>query len=358
MDRKKIIKVGIFAIVVIVLFIWGYSFLKSKNLFSSDTFYYGLYTDVNGLTVSNSIYMSGMKIGTVREIYFVNDSTSTISVIFSVKRKIKIPENSTAEIRSHDLMGTKAIHIIRPEKSAGFIVPGDTLKTAVEAGLKEQVNQQILPLKAKAEDLISSFDSVLIVVQAVFNDQARQNLAKSFVHIKTTLENLSHASFNLDTILSSQKGRISRILSNVESISLNLKNNNEHIANILQNFSSISDSIAKADFASVITRADSAITSVNKIVTKINTGEGTLGMLIYDDKLYKSVDKAAKDLDALIIDIKKNPKKFVHFSAFDFGRTIIVDDEKAKEKHLKKKKKKDKEEAVEKEIEEKKEEEK
>lgn len=344
MDRKKIVKIGIFVVIVIALFIWGYSFLKSKNILSNNDFYYGIYNDVNGLTVSNAVYMSGMKIGTVREIYFANDSVSEIIVVLSVDNNILIPFKSTAEIKSQDLMGTKAIHIMRAEKFSKFHEPYDTLKTAVEAGLKEQVNRQILPLKAKAEDLIASFDSVLIVIQSVFNEQARENLAKSFVHIKTTLENLSHASFNLDTLLSSQRGKISRILTNIESISLNLKNSNEQITNILQNFSAISDSIAKADFASIFIRADTAITAISKIVTKINKGEGTLGMLIYDDKLYKTIDDAAKDLDALIIDINKNPKKYVHFSAFDFGRTVIIDDEKAKEKHLKKKKRKKKKE--------------
>ena len=102
------------------------------------------------------------------------------------------------------------------------------------------------------------------------------------------------------------------------------------------------DSIAKSDLISVISGADSAITSFNEIIKKINSGEGTLGMLIYNDELYENIDKAAKSLDALIIDINKNPKKYVHFSAFDFGRTVIIDDEKKKEKYLKKKKEKEK----------------
>ena len=103
MERRKIIKIGIFAVIVIILFIWGYSFLKGKNLFSNDAFYYGAYNNVNGLTVSNSIYMSGMKIGTVREIYFSNDSTSTIIVVFSIKRDIRIPVESAATLMSNIL---------------------------------------------------------------------------------------------------------------------------------------------------------------------------------------------------------------------------------------------------------------
>ena len=268
MERKKAIKAGIFVILVIVLSIWGFSFLDSKNMFTTDQVFYGSYKDVGGLMVSNTVYLNGMKVGMVRDIYFENVRSSQLVVEFSIKKGILIPKGSKAEIVSFDLMGTKAITLKRNYETKEYYNEGDTMVSGIESDLKEQVNQQILPLKAKAEDLILSFDSVLIAVKAIFNDQTRQNLRKSFDHIKITLANLSSATYTLDTLMTTEKSKLKIIFSNAESITKNIENNNEQITNILQNFSDISDTIAQSNITSVIYEADAALSQLNKITTK------------------------------------------------------------------------------------------
>ena len=338
MEKKRIIKIGVIISLAIFIFIWGMNYLKNKNIFKPENTYYGIYKDINGLSKSSPVMLSGFKIGQVADIYFVSDTSENLIVEMLIDSKFNIPDSSNAQIFSIDLMGTKGIQILRNDSVKTYISTGDTLLTSTESGLKDQVSMQILPLKAKAEDLIASFDSVLVSVRTIFDDKTRRNLSKSFASIRITLKNLENTTFTLDTLMSNEKTVLAAILNNAESITGNLKNNNEHLSNIIQNFSAISDSVAKADIASVITNADRTIDGLDKIVSKIESGEGSLGMLINNDTLYNNLEDASYNLSRLLRDLKENPKRYVRFSAFDLGKTVIVKDS----KESKKKKSKDK----------------
>ncbi|NJO91217.1 MAG: hypothetical protein HC831_21325 [Chloroflexia bacterium] len=222
-----------------------------------------------------------------------------------------------------------------------FHESGDTLYSAVEGTLVEQVNMEIAPLKRKAESLISSLDSAIVVVRSIFNEKTQENLRKTFASLYVTVANLKHATFSLDTMLTSEKKKLARIFSNVESITANLKDNNDKIATVLTNFASISDSIAKADIASTLRKADTALLQFNKILTSINEGEGTVAQLLNNDTLYQNLENASYHLARLMRDMHENPKRYVHFSVLDVGKTIYVaDPEDKRVKRIKKKKEK------------------
>lgn len=314
MERKNIIKTGIFVVITIALFIWGIGFIKNKNVFSSDDFFYGKYENIKGLTTSSFVILNGLQVGEVTKISF-NDNYSVI-VKIQIDDGVKLPENSVIKIVSSDIMGTKAIELLRAEDKGKYHKSGDTLLTSIEDDLKEQVNKEMLPLKLKTESMISSIDSVLMVVQGIFNDEAQTDLQKSLRNIRLTLSNLAGTTKTLDNLMSSEKSRIAQILSNAESITSNLKNNNKEIAQILSNLSKVSDTIANSKIKGVISEAHRALGDFNKILAQVNKGEGTLGMLIHNDSLYVNLANAAKSLDELLIDVKKNPKRYVHFSAF------------------------------------------
>jgi phospholipid/cholesterol/gamma-HCH transport system substrate-binding protein len=226
-----------------------------------------------------------------------------------------IPDNSIARIFSSDLMGSKAIELALGN-SQNYIQDGDTLPTDVEASLKDAVNQQIRPLKNKAEDLIKSIDSVVVMVQAVFNKKSREDIANALESVKNTLNSLESASYNIDTIVKSQAGRLANILYNLDMITTNIESNNDKIDRIIDNFASISDSLAKAEIPRTFNNINSTVNDLAVIAEKINSGEGTLGMLINDDELYFNLRKASSDLDLLLEDIKNNPKRYVRFSIF------------------------------------------
>ena len=313
------IKIGIVFVITLSLFIWGFNFLKSKDLFTSQTEYYAIYHNVAGLVPSNPVNINGVKVGYIKDVSFISKDNPSIRVKFIINTNINIPKNSIASIYSSDLMGSKAMQILLGN-SAENIKPGDTLTSNVEGDLKEEINKQVLPLKLKAENMMGSIDSALTTIRLVFNENTRYNLAKSFENIKISLDNIKNTTFNVDTLVSTQKNRFSLILGNIESITRNIKNNNEKITTVINNFASISDTLAKSKINQTIANTNQVMTNVNTILNKIDKGEGTLGQLINNDSLYNKLTNASKDLDLLIIDIKQHPDRYLNFSIFNFRK--------------------------------------
>jgi phospholipid/cholesterol/gamma-HCH transport system substrate-binding protein len=144
---------------------------------------------------------------------------------------------------------------------------------------------------------------------------------------KATLENLESSSITLDTILLTERGKLNRIFTNIDSITINLKNNNEKLTTIFSNLEAITDSLAKADLVKTINNANLALNQANTVMQKINNSEGTIGLLLNDKALYNNLENASKDLDILLKDIRLNPKRYIHFSLIDVGRTTIIEEE-------------------------------
>jgi len=312
---KKEISIGLIFIVALALFIWGFNFLKGFNLFKEQRVIYAVYDQVSGLTKANPVSVNGLKVGQVSDIYFEPDFSGKIIVEITVETEIPIPANSVALIYSSDLMGSKAINLMLGD-DLNYINSGDTLSTRVEASLKEAVNQQIQPLKLKAEELILSIDSVVTVIKSIFNEKAKENLSNSLASIQQTFANLESASSNLDTLVASQKTRLAQIMFNLESITNTIQDNEDNIDNILTNFSTLSDSLAQAHIPETFANINRVADDVAVIVDKINNGEGSIGMLVNDENLYKDLQETAEQLHLLLEDIRVNPKRYVRFSLF------------------------------------------
>jgi phospholipid/cholesterol/gamma-HCH transport system substrate-binding protein len=309
------IKVGFVFVVAIAVMIWGLMYLKGLEIFKNKRTFYAEYETVNGLVPANSISIKGMKVGQVKDLYFSKKDPRKIIVELVIENDYPIPENSVARIVSTGLIGSKEIEIALGD-SKELLKNGDTLLAFTEATLGEEVNRQILPLKIKAESLISSIDTVATIIQQLLNENTRQNLVKAVEHIKQALENLAHTTYNIDTLVSTEKNHLAAIITNVESISYNLRQNNDKIRNILANFSNISDSLARTNIPGVIRNVDKTVTDLDMTISKINNGQGSLGMLLNDQKLYDELTKAARDLNLLLEDIKANPSKYVKVSVF------------------------------------------
>ncbi|MGZ4158998.1 MAG: MlaD family protein, partial [Bacteroidia bacterium] len=299
MKIRKEVKVGIVTTIALGCFIYGFNFLKGKNLFSSQRKFYAVYNDIDGLVEANPLMINGFKVGTVGEIKLSNDTTGNIIVTLILDNDVNVPKNSIAKVISSDILGSKAVQLILGKGNV-YAKSGDTLIAAQEDNLKEAVNKTIAPLQKKAVGLITSIDSVMVVVQQVFNESARQNLAKSFESIKIAISSLETTSFRLDTMVVTEKLKISSILTKVNVLATTLANNSDKLANVINNFSNISDSLAKSNLTSAINNADVALNQASTIMTKINTGQGTMGMLINNDSLYRKLDKTSEDLDKLL----------------------------------------------------------
>ena len=315
MRRSKPFIIGFTFILAIVIFVWGFNFLKGRDLFKKQEFLYARYHTVNGLVAAKPVYVNGLQVGQVSRLYFAPDMSGDIIVELVIQSKFPIPKNSIAHIFSADLMGSKSITLILGDAKEA-VESGDTLKTSVEGSLMESVNKQVAPLKAKAELLMGSVDTLIAAFNAVMNDTTVQNLSASIQDIQSTFKNLSSTSSRLDDLVTSEGNRLQSILTNVDSLALTLSNNREGLTNIINNFESISDSLSKANIAEVIHKADSSINSLNQILAKINEGQGTAGKLMNNDSLYRELDKSAEELNKLLKDIRENPKRYVKFSLF------------------------------------------
>lgn len=309
-------KVGIIVTVAIACFIYGFNFLKGKNLFSTERKFYAVYYNIDGLVEANPVQINGFRVGQVRKIDFLPDNSGRMVVTVVVDNKdIKIPRGSIARIISSDLLGSKAVQL-ELGKGNIYAQSGDTLVSDIEEGLKQAVDKRIAPLQKKVEGLISSIDSVVVVVQAILNEDARSNLTQSFEGVKKAILSLEKTSMRLDTLVASEKHKLSAIFTNIQSISSNIASNNDKLTNVINNFSAISDSLAKANFKQTIDNANNAIAQTTSIIEKINKGEGSMGMLINNEELYKKLEKSAGDLDKLLIDLRVNPERYMHFSVF------------------------------------------
>jgi phospholipid/cholesterol/gamma-HCH transport system substrate-binding protein len=264
------------------------------------------------------------------------DNSGRILVKFSINNQdFKLPKYTVAKITSLDLLGSKSIHLILGHEIDDFHNHGDTLKSSVEASLSEEVNNQILPLKMKAEDLLSSMDTVIQVVRAILNKEARENLSASFENIKNAMGTFEVVAMRVDTMISEEKAKLASIMTNFNSISNNLRNNNENITLILDNIAFITDSLAASNITQTINNASLAFRDAAVVMRKIERGEGTIGQLVNNDSLYFHLEHSARDLDKLLIDIEEHPNRYVRVSVFG-GKDK---EEKRREKERKKKEK-------------------
>ena len=344
MRNKREFLIGFVAILTLLLFYWGFNFLKGEDIFSKDRKFVIVYNKVSGLNVSNPVVVNGFKIGRVSDLYFQeNDPNAHIIVEIQIKNEIEIPKNSIARINS-DFLGVNSIEIKLGDGS-NLLQPGDTLNGLIASTLQEEFSQQLLPFKVKAEKMMASMDSVLEGFRYIFNRETQDNLGRAIKSIYVTFDNLESASNEMSLMMAEERERLRIVMDNVKDITGNLAKNSEEIDNILNNFSSISDSIAKVDFVKTMQDVDKALLSFTTITDKINRGEGTIGQLVHNDTLYFELESASRELSALLEDMKLNPNRYVKVSVFGGKNNdpyISPEEQKAIEEEGKKKKKKKK----------------
>ncbi|MAY82913.1 MAG: ABC transporter permease [Flavobacteriales bacterium] len=316
MKISKEVKIGFVMLLAIALLFWGANFLKGHNIFSKHRVYYAVYEHVDRLAPSNPVTVNGFKVGQVESVQFIPDNSGRLLVKFSVtEENLIIPEDTKAEIVSLDILGSKAVDL-KLGRAVTQASINDTLKSGLEATLTETVNQEIAPLKKKAEDLMSTVDSAIIVISTIFNERARDDLDKSFSSIRGSLETFNRTMNRIDGLVAEEREHLNKIFENVESISSNLAENNQTLTNSLENIEAITDSLAGANLRETVQNASIAMKQLSEVVDKVNNGEGTMGMLINNDTLYRNLEASAADLDKLLLDMQLNPERYVHFSIF------------------------------------------
>ena len=224
MKTGRLIRIGLLFAISIFVLVWGINFLKGKNFLKPEKVFFAKYERIGSLMVSSPVMVKGFKVGEVRDISLGEDFESPVLVKFAITYEaLELPIGTEVKIISTDLMGTKGIELIMVEDTV-LIPYGDTLIGIIEGDLKDQVNTQMLPLKRKAEDLMASMDSVLVSLHLVFDQQNRSNLSQSFEIVTQTLKNVEQTSVFLENYVKSESGKLSYVLSNLDSLTQNLVN--------------------------------------------------------------------------------------------------------------------------------------
>ena len=315
MKNRKVYLVAFMFVAALFLFIWGFNFLKGKDIFNKEDLYYVEYASVNGLIKSNPVMLNGLRVGQVSDIYFHPDLSGKLVVQLSVTTDFPIPSNSIAKIFSSDLMGSKAIEIQLGDAPTR-LKPSDTLMSSVEASLMDEVNAQVLPLKNKAEGLISSLDSLVVIVQTLLNENSQRNIIESLQNVANTIKNLERTSATIETLVDTEQSRIASILYNIELITRNLEQNNGQITKILANAATFSDTLVHADIGTTVRSVNASLAELNFTLSTINNGQGSIGKIMSNDTLYYQLERSAESLNKLLEDVRLNPKRYVKFSLF------------------------------------------
>ena len=312
---NKELKIGLVAVATIIALVFGVNYLKGINILNDNRNFHAVYENIGGLQVGSPVMVNGYQVGMVSDVFLLIEKDQNLLITINIEREFPIASNSICRIVNQDLMGTKAISLELGD-SENKLAVGDTLTSGIEGTLQDEVNAQILPLKLKAEELIGSVDSVMMIVTAVLNKDTRENLRNSLQSLDETFALMSKTMLKVDSMVDLNDDRIAKVIQNLESISSNLEGSNGEIKNILTNFSTLSDSLAKADVAKTLK-------NVSGIVAKINNGEGSIGLLLKDDKIYANFEKSTRELAALLEDIKKHPSRYVNFSIIGGGKPYV-----------------------------------
>ena len=316
MKIKTETKVGIIGIATIAILVWGINFLKGKNLFEKQNTYYAKYDNINGLLPTSYVFINGMKVGKVNDIQYMDAQMKTFLVCFDIPASIDIPSNSIAEVYSSDILGSKAMRIIIGNETT-LLSENDTMLSKTDDGsMFAEIEKMLEPYSKKVNNIITNLDSVMESVNKILNTKSQEEIQSMIANANTISTNLASLSEDLNNITSREKEKIHHILNNIENLSRTLDENDEKLAQAIDNFATISDTLANANISSIMHDVNTSLESLSATLSKINQGKGNLGLLLNDENLYINLQRSTQNLDSLINDIRINPKRYLNISIF------------------------------------------
>ena len=291
---SKEIQIALVAVVGIMVLYFGLQFLKGMTLFSSDNRYFVKFQNVSGLSVASPIFANGYRIGVVESIDFDYHNTSEIVASIGVDKQMQLPKGSCAEI-STDLMGNVKVEIVLGNVADGIVAPGDTIAGAQQLGAMGKAAGMIPTI----EQMLPKIDSILVSVNTLLADPA---LASSLHNVDQITANLSRTSQDLSHLSAQLNQQMPQMLKNADGV--------------LANTNQLTKNLNDLDIASTMSSVNTTLKNVEQMSAKLNSKEGTLGLLMRDPELYNNLNSTMMHADSLMIDLKSHPKRYVHFSVF------------------------------------------
>ncbi|NHF61098.1 MCE family protein [Flavobacteriaceae bacterium TP-CH-4] len=301
MKLSREIKTAIIVIGGILLFILGFSYLKSTPLFDTSKQMFAIYPDVGGLQPGTPVSINGLNVGKVNDIRFL-DSQGNLLVTFTVDSDFSFSKNSPAELYDTGIIGGKGLQIIPIFDGSPLAKSGDTLKTNTRPGLTELAQQKLTPLFKKFESAVSDADSVLVNVNEVLDAKTKNDLRTAISGLSGLIQSLQGSAISLNNILKTNEGKLDSSLTNFQQLTYS--------------FSKLADSLNNAGLPSTLSSLESTMANLDKVIAKIDANDGTLGKLVNDRELYNNLNNASRELDLLLQDFRLNPKRYVNVSVF------------------------------------------
>lgn len=301
MKLTREIKTAILVIASILLFIWGYSFLKGKDLFTNYKTLYVEYDNVEDLAQSAPVTLNGLAIGKVTKIT-INETTGKLLVELQLKTDFPISKTSKASLYSPSLIGGKQIKIIPNLADKVLAEDGQVLESVVELSLTDSFGGKLEPIQQKFDLMLANINTLVSGLNNVLDKKGQEDLKKSLAELSQTMEQFHRASGTLNSILDTNKGQINGVVSNFNKMS--------------SNFNKISDSLNKADLGKTVRNLNQTLAKVDGLMNNLNSGKGTAGKLLNDDALYNNLAKTSKELELLLQDVRLNPTRYVNVSVF------------------------------------------
>lgn len=298
-------KIGALAAVSIAVLILGFNYLKGKSLFNKSTKMYTVFPSTGGLLVSNPVLINGLPVGKVSNLTKRDKSVSAIIVTIDFTEDVEIPNNSMAFVNK-ELLGSPSL-VIKMGNSNALLKGGDTIQSTVKPDVFENVQASITPAINNLNSAIQSLEVLIANVNSIFDPNTKNNF-------QSVIANLAASSASIRTLLNAQTGVAAQAMGNLNTFTANLNKNNESLNRTVANLETTTSKLAKADIDKVINSLQTTANNLNDVTNKINSNNGSLGMLLNDKKLYSSLENSARSLNILLDDLRVNPKRYVNIS--------------------------------------------
>ncbi len=322
-------KIGVMAVVGVAMLIIGFKYLKGSGVFKKEKHIYAVYADVQGLKQSNPVVINGLQVGRIADLDGGKDM-KRILVTVSLSKDVNIPSNSLAVINPN-LLGSPTMEIQLGDANT-YLKNGDTLLTTLSGGAFDEAMKIINPVLYEVKNAVKSLDSVLTTVTTVFDVRTKNNIQSILANVNTATASFVVTSQSLQKLVDVQNGALGQSLENMKTFTSNLNTNNNHLDSIMKNATVFSDKLSKIDLKQTLDTLQVAINNFKAGAEKINSKDGSLGLLLNDKTLYHNLESTTDKLNILLDDIRVHPKRYVNFSVFgkkdkgDYLTAPLIDD--------------------------------
>lgn len=292
-DKNKTILIALSFIIAMILFVWGFNFLKGKSLLRNQLVFYSVYDNSQGLLAGDIVTINGMSVGTVNSLSFHPSRNGSIVVAFTIDNDLNIPDNTIAKL-SPSLMGSTSINLILGD-SRDSAKTGDTLMAGYDKGMLSLITEQILPLKSELENLLVSLNILAVNANSILDESLKNDIHTGVSDFAVSMQNIKVLSSDIQKLVDSDDGKLTMVVDDLE--------------NIAGNFSAVSDSLSMINYTGLVNSLEDCITEFNTMIDGINSGKGTAGQLVNNDSLYNNINNAVYTLQTILNEIKENPKK-------------------------------------------------